>query len=749
MVESALNTQLPMSDDHFLSAPSHPVKGADVFYSSTLLWLQGLHCPGCIKTIEQEITRLDFVESVSASFEHGAAVVKYVDASKNLERIVKRFEEIGYKAHASDLESQIVNHDNTLKQQYISLFAGFFLTMWSMLSAFITYIYSEAELGSTLNWGLTWASGVFALPVVFFSGRHIHKMAYYALKRSRFSIDLLISSASLSAVFISIVIMLGGECRAYYDTAAMLILLLLLGKVIELQFRKKTLLSLLNRLNANKTKVTKINTSGRCIEIEESDIRKQDLLVISGASRIPVEGVLLSRECLVDESAITGEFQPKVKYKGDPISMGSRVVGGNITISAQKDWNESYLNSEIKNILITQSQRNSLTSIMDRYSQYISWSILLVSVLSGVFVLLVSHDWWQAFERLLSVSIIVCPCAIALAAPLSLMKANQLANEKNIAINNAGAVVKFSQATDVIFDKTGTLTLGKPEVVKIHKYQDINDKHLFEMLCQVSKGSSHPISQAIVSNFFLGDFGTKGKCAKGKYTEKLGQGISWVSEEAQEFLLGSKAYLEAQGVVIDKTQSEMGTYFAKDKQLLAFVATRDKLDSEAGSVVEFFKMKGIRAHLLSGDKKTVVKEAAKQLGIKEKNILSECSPEEKAQYIDNLKRSERVVLFVGDGANDNLALAAATVGITKHNSQTLTQQSADVVLSKQGLKSLYRLFSLSEQSRLILKQNLVMAVIYNAAAIPLAVGGVVSPLVAIIAMSLSTLSLTVNTLRKR
>lgn len=616
---------------------------------------------------------------------------------------------------------------------------------------------------------------ILATPVVLWSGSMIIDRAWNSILQKSLNMFTLIGLGvgtayiySLFATFMPHLFPEGfrtaeGLVEPVFESAAMITVLVLLGQLLEIRARRKTGEALRSLLNLAPKTARRVQDNGNEEEVELSHVKKGDILRVRPGERVPVDGSVTEGESHVDESMITGESEPVFKSEGTTVIGGTMNSTGSFLMRAEKVGSETMLSQIVSLVSEAQRSRAPVQRLVDQVSRYFVPGVVLVSLLT--FAL---WAWLGPSPRLahglisaVAVLIIACPCALGLATPMAIMVGTGRAAEKGILFRNAEALETLWQAEVLVVDKTGTLTEGKPSVVDVKTFADIDNNEAIRLAASVEQASEHPLGEAIVRAAKerelplspVESFDTiSGKGAIGKV-------------EGKSIRIGSPAMMKEEGIDIDqhndgieqhRREGQTVILMTIDNQLSALFAIADPIRESTMDALQSLRSQGMRIIMLTGDSRTTAESVAKKLDIEE--VHAEVLPKDKDDVIQKLQKEGHRVAMAGDGINDAPALARADIGLALGTGTDVAMQSAGVTLVHGDLRAIDRARRLSEATIRTIRQNLFLAFIYNTLSIPIAAGllylvfGILSPAMPIwagAAMSLSSLSVVGNSLRLR
>jgi len=599
-----------------------------------------------------------------------------------------------------------------------------------------------------------WIEFALATPVVLWGGAPFFERAWASLKNRHGNMFTLIALGTGASYVFSVVGLIKG-LPLYFEPAAVIITLVLLGQVLELRARSQTSSAVKSLLKL--TPKTAHFPDGR--EVLVSAVKVGDLLRLRPGETLPVDGVIVEGNSSVDESMVTGESLPVEKAAGSKVTGGTLNGTGSFILRAERVGADSLLSQIVKLVSDAQRTRPPIQKLADRVAGIFVPAVVLVSILTFIVWLLVGPEprLSPALINAVAVLIVACPCALGLATPMSVMVGTGRGATAGVLIRNAEALETLQKADVLVVDKTGTLTTGKPKLVAIETVNGNNENNLLAMAAGIEQMSEHPLAAAVVSAAAERGIGVP---KAEKFSSLPGKGASG-TVNGHAVLAGNAELLSDADVAIDLlTQKASGfagdslIYIAIDHQAAGVLAVSDTLKPTTRSAVEAIQKEGIRLVLLSGDSQAAADSIAKQLGIAE--VKAQVLPAQKAEFVQKLRAEGHIVAMAGDGVNDAPALAAAHVGIAMSTGTDVAIENAGITLLNGDLAALVRAIHLSRATVRNIKQNLFFAFVYNLIGVPVAAGilypffGILlSPMIASAAMTFSSVSVIGNALRLR
>ncbi|WP_141049764.1 heavy metal translocating P-type ATPase [Aliarcobacter cryaerophilus] len=715
------------------------------------LILEGIHCAACVWLNEKVLYDTKGVIEANINFTTNKARVVFNSDILKLSDIIKKIRSVGYNAYAYD--SSIADKEaSKAKQDYfVRIMVAVVCTMNIMMLSVAKYTGFFTGMSLEVKNMIHLAEFILTTPVLFFSGFVFYKGAYFGLKNRIVNMDLLVSSGATMTYVYSLFILFGAKGESYFDSVAMIITFVLVGKYLEV-IGKKSAIDTLDKIKSTLPLEAIVVKDGKKETKALNLVQVGDFIELKIGEKVPVDGKIISGNASFDESSLTGESIPVYKKTGDNIFSGTVILDSTILFEVVKDFKNSTFSSIVTLLEDSLNSKPKIQTLANKISRRFSLIILSIAFITFLvwyyfgldlgFYFEGVNQFERSFITAISVVVIACPCALALATPMaSLVGISELA-KKSLLFKEAKFIETIANATTVVFDKTGTLTKGELEVSFVEFFN--KDEKSINLLYSLLDSSNHPVSLAVkkyikenfeVSNLILEDV---------KNIEAKGLSARY---ENIEILGGNEALLKEFDVNINiDLNSKFTQYlFCIDKKIVANFELKDELKDDAKELIEYLKEQNIESIMLTGDNNFVASSIAKELEIS--NYKANLTPKDKADFIKDLKNSGKTVVMVGDGVNDSVALASSDVAIAMGNSADVSMMVSDIVLLSSKLKSLKEAFVISKKTYKHIKQNLAFSLFYNAVTIPLAMAGLVIPLFAALSMSLSSLVVVLNSLR--
>ena len=680
------------------------------------LEIEGMTCTACARRVEKNLNQ---VEGVSAyvDFATEKAHLQF-KGEYQLEELKKAVESAGYKVGEGKPELQ------TLKPRLI---VG---AIFATLAALFAMVPPLMFMGSQY---LVWA---FATPVFFYVAYPFHSAAIKNLRHRDATMDTLVSLGSSTAYSYSVFLVLTGAMHTYFEVAAVVPAVVLLGRYIEVRARRSATDSVRALLSAIPETAT-IEVDGKRESVATHTLRKGAIVFVAAGERIPVDGILLSEFASIDNSTLTGESLPQELSKGVNVSAGATSLSGEIKIEAIGSSTTSRLSRIADLVREATSQKSKLASLTDSISKVFVPSVI-------VFAIITFFVWWLAFdeptrgfEAAVAVLVIACPCALGIAVPMSLVVATSIGTKRSVVIRNPDSLRLMAKIKRVVFDKTGTLTDGSLKIVNTQAVGDNDLPLALSYAAAIEAGSKHPVAKAIAA--------TGSDLSAADVKEIAGRGmVGMVS--GQEVAVEKPGKYENQAE-LDQALSNAGpntlVVIAWGNKARALIELSDEIRDGAFDTIASLKAMGIQSELLSGDNNARVKDLANQMGME--LFKAEVSPEQKLEHVKEIEN----VAMVGDGINDVAALAAADVGIAMGSGAHAAQAASAVTILDDDPRAIPFAIRLGKKTYVNIWQNLGWAFGYNVLLIPVAAFGLLNPMLAGAAMAFSSVSVVANSMRLR
>ena len=735
---------------------------------SKTIKIEGMTCTACAKSIERVTRKLDGVVEANVNYATENLNINYEPSNVSIVEIKKAIEKAGYKAIEEEV---LVDVDKERKQKEIKVLWNKFIIS-AIFTIPLLYISMGHMVGAPLPSFIdpsinpkmfALAQFILTIPVVI-AGNKYYKIGFKTLFKGSPNMDSLIaigtSAAVLYGVFATVKIFEGNNHYAhdlYYESAAVIITLITLGKYLESVSKGKTS-EAIKKLMGLAPKTAIVIRAGKEVEITIEEVEVEDIIVVKPGEKMPVDGVVVEGSTSVDESMLTGESIPVEKNIGDKIIGASINKNGTIKYKATKVGKDTALAQIIKLVEDAQGSKAPIAKMADIISGYFVPIVITLAILSGLaWYFIGGESAIFSLTIFISVLVIACPCALGLATPTAIMVGTGKGAENGVLIKSGEALEIAHRIKTIVFDKTGTITEGKPKVTDIITTNELDEEYILQIAASAEKGSEHPLGEAIV----------KAAEEKGLEFKKVdnfkaipGHGIE-VNIDNKNILLGNRKLMVDRKISLvdleDKSnklaeEGKTPMYIAINNEISGIIAVADTVKESSKRAIEKLHEMGIEVAMITGDNKKTAEAIAKEVGID--RILAEVLPQDKANEVKKLQSEGKKVAMVGDGINDAPALAQADIGIAIGSGTDVAMESADIVLMRSDLMDVQGAIKLSKSTITNIKQNLGWAFGYNIIGIPVAMGilhifggPLLNPMIAGAAMSLSSVSVLTNALR--
>lgn len=687
-----------------------------------------VHCGGCIRTIEKGLAAVDTIKSVRLNLSTGWLSVQWQRKNVDPALLFSTLKNLGYSAHLA--QDQPSDKDPVLKELLIALGVAGFAAANIMLLSVSVWSGAEAATRDLFHW----ISALLAIPAVGIAGRPFFRPAFNAVKAGRLNMDVPISLAVILALLMSIYETANHGENAYFDASVTLLFFLLIGRTLDhvMRARARGAVKTLLQMMPHGAIVTGKNGARDYVRLEAVEPGMR--IVVPLGERIPVDGRIISGKSDLDCSIVNGESAPVTVSIGENVRAGTLNLTAPVEIEATASANNSFV-AEIKSMMeAAESGKQKYKRIADRAAAIYAPAVHLLALATFIGWMVAGGGWHQAAYAAVAVLIITCPCALGLAVPIvQVVAAGKLFSE-GIMVKDGVALEKLADIDHAVFDKTGTLTMGLP----LLKNSEEHDYRKMQLACSLASVSHHPYSQAIAER---GRLDAVSLFEMTNIEEVPGSGILGVFN-GHEYRLGN-AHWALNGKNGDAEIS--GVILSRDGKLIDSFAFQDHIRPASAATLANLHAQGIGAEILSGDHQINVARIAAELG--DIPYSSGVSPSEKVERVRLLGKQGRKVLMVGDGINDAPALASAHVSIAPASAADVGRSVSDMIFLRDGLNAVSRAIAVSKMASKLIRQNFGLAIAYNIVAVPLAIFGYATPLVAALAMSSSSILVTLNALR--
>jgi len=723
----------------------------------TELKLTGMSCAACAARIERTLNKLSGVVKAEINFAVEKAVVEYLSDQLSLAEIKQAVAKAGYGAleitGQADAELEKKQRQKEISRQKGLLLLSVLFSLPLLLHMVVMLFGLHSSL--TMLLANPYFQLLMATPVQFVAGWQFYRDAYVALKERGANMSVLVAMGTSAAYFYSLVVTFFGryigKSDVYFESAAIIITLVLLGKTLEATAKGRTS-EAVEKLVQMQVKKARVIREGREVDVPAEEVKVGDLLVVRPGERIPVDGIIREGHSTVDESMLTGESLPIDKKIGDEVTGATINKLGTFKFEAVRVGEETALARIIKIVQEAQGSKAPIQRLADIVAGYFVSVVAVIAVLAFAGWYLATGDFSRALLNAIAVLVIACPCALGLATPTSIIVGVGKGAEYGILIKSGEYLEKAHRLTAIVLDKTGTVTEGEPrlsDVVMADGYVG-REEEILALAGGVEQSSEHPLARALVA--YVLEKGVR-PAGISDFNAIPGQGVKALSE-GYVVLLGTRKLLAGQSVdpghlaarakLLEK-QGKTVLFMALNGVCAAIFALADTVKKHSAQAISELEKMGLEVWLVTGDNSSTAKAVAAQVGIA--NIKAEVLPEDKAREVRELRAQGKVVGMVGDGINDAPALASADVGFAIGTGADVAIEAAPITLLRGDIRSVVTGIRLSRSTVRNIEQNLFWALIYNLIGIPAAAAGLLNPIIAGAAMAFSSVSVVSNSLR--
>ncbi|MDK2985495.1 MAG: P-type Cu+ transporter [Clostridia bacterium] len=720
------------------------------------LKISDMSCASCANKVEKTLSGLPGIIRANVNFAMERASVEYEPSMISVEDMKAALDDLGYKASLAekrfDEDSEKLERQREERRQVRLLILSAVLSL-----PLLAFMFAELfNVNLPPIFGNKVFQFVLATPVQFIAGWQFYRGAYQNLKHGTANMDVLVALGTSAAYFFSVANTFFTAGHVYYETATVIITLIILGRLLEARAKGRTS-EAIKKLMGLQAKTASVIREGKEMDIPVEEVQVGDIVVVRPGEKIPVDGEIVEGSSSVDESMLTGESIPVDKNIGDEVIGATINKQGVLKFKATKVGAETALAQIIKIVEEAQGSKAPIQRFADVISSYFVPAVVGIAVITffAWYFWAAPGDIARALINTTAVLVIACPCALGLATPTSIMVGTGRGAENGILIKGGEHLEKAYRIDTVVLDKTGTITKGEPEVTDIIVTDSsLDENNLLQLAASVENNSEHPLGEAIVKAAKTRDLELS---ETGEFEAIAGHGVK-STIEGRKVLLGNRKLLEENGISfqkfnnqINKLENEGKTAIlvAVDDQSAGIIAVADTVKETSAEAIAALKEMNIEPVMITGDNKRTAKAIAHQVGIKPQNVLAEVLPEDKANEVNQLRKQGKIVAMVGDGINDAPALASADVGIAIGTGTDVAMEAADITLMRGDLRGIAASIKLSRATMRNIKQNLFWALIYNSLGIPVAALGYLSPILAGAAMAFSSVSVVTNALRLR
>jgi Cu+-exporting ATPase len=704
------------------------------------LQIVGMRCASCSSRLEKALNQLPEVTAV-VNLATEKASVTFNPERTQVDELIKAVRDTGFDAHvardfAAEKADQVKAYQREKLRFYISL------ALIAPMVAEMLLMFLEIHVSIP-----TWILWLLATPVQFWIGARFYRGAWASVKHGSGNMDLLVALGTSAAYFLSVAIVVFEIHQpVYFESSAVLITLVLLGKLLEMRAKAKAS-DAIEKLIQLQPKIAHVERDGAVLDVSVGQLRPDDIFIVRPGENVPVDGVVIEGTSTLDESMLTGESMPQTKALDQKVYAATLNHQGVLKCRATAVGSRTQLAAVVRLVEQAQGSKAPIQKLADKISGIFVPIVLVLAVATFLIWLRVDGDFSYALINAISVLVIACPCALGLATPITIVVASGLAAREGILVKDAAALERAHKLSVLVLDKTGTLTEGKPAISSLRPSAASSVGELLRIAASLAQHSTHPLSVAIVEH---AQTHSTPPLPTTEFNETPGGGLR-ANLDGVPYLLGSPSYIAQQAIAVDdasvlalQKQGKTVIAVARERVLLGYIAFADQIRPSSRVAVARLKAMGIRVVMLSGDNQATAKAIAAQAGIDE--FIAEVSPQDKAQYVTSLKNEKTLVGMVGDGINDAPALAAADVSFAMKSGSDIAIEAADITLMRNDLNSVADAVDLSHVTLSKIRQNLFFAFAYNVLGIPLAGLGLLNPMLAGGAMAMSSVSVVSNAL---
>lgn len=724
-----------------------------------LLKIGGMTCSACSSGLEKYLNKQDGIKLASVNLVMNNANIEYDDERLSLQDVEKFVDKAGFES---------LGIDNFEKEEKKNSFEKYKIILITIFSLIILYISMGSMIGlpeisfiKMMKYPTRFSICLLVFSsIVLFLGKDILRNGFKNLIHKTPNMDTLVTigvvASMLYSIFGTVMIFKGHShyvMNLYYESAAIVVFFIKVGKYIEGRNTDKTKEALKELMTITPNHAI-IVRDGKEKTVTLDEIQKDDIVVCKPGEKIAVDGTVIDGNTHIDESFITGESVPVKRENGSKVIAGSINYEGTIKYKAEKIGKESTVSEIVRLVVESTSSKAPIAKIADKVSSIFVPVVIAIAIVAFIVWMIISKDIAFAINIFITVLVVACPCSLGLATPLAIIVGSGLATKKGILVKSSESLENAHKVKTVVFDKTGTLTEGKLTVSKIYNYSDIDEAELLKMVASVENKSEHPIARAIVN------YAKERKIdidEVNDFEAVAGMGVV-ANYESEKIIIGNQKLIDENKIEIsNKQDAEELTkdensilYVALNNKLIALVGVKDTIRKDIVELIEKLKAKNINVVMLTGDNEKTAQNIAKKLKIDK--VISNVMPKQKAEEIEKLKQNG-LVMMCGDGINDSISLVKADIGISVSSGTDIARDSAQVIIMNDNLNRINDVIDISKKTVRNIKQNLFWAFFYNVCMIPVACGFLVkfgimiNPMIASLAMTLSSLFVVLNVLK--
>ena len=726
-----------------------------------LLKIDGMTCSACSSGLEKYLNRQKGIKTASVNLIMNNASIEYDNTKINLEQVEKYIEKAGFASLGiykleSEEKKQTKEKNKLIGVSIVSILILYISMAHMVKLPVIPYL---DMMHNPVNYAIAL---LILTTIVLIMGKDILKNGYKNLVHKTPNMDTLVAIGVIASFVYSIygtVKIIKGQVmyveNLYYESAAIVIFFIKIGKYVENKNKDKTKEALKQLMSITPNHAI-IEREGKEETVTLDEIKKGDIVICKPGEKIAVDGEVIEGVTHINESFITGESVPVKREKGSKVIAGSINYEGTIKYKAEKIGKESTVSEIVRLVVEATNTKAPIAKVTDKISGYFVPTIIIIAIIAFIIWLAISKNLATAINIFVTILVVACPCSLGLATPLAIVISSGKASKNGILVKTSEALENAHKIKTICFDKTGTLTKGELTISKIYNYSNLKEKEIIEIVASIENKSEHPIARAIVEkareeNIELEQIS--------EFQAIAGYGVSAVIKETR-YLIGNKKLMVENNIGIPKeddeeklvTEGNSILYVAQGNKIMSLIGVKDVIKEESKKVVEDLKNRNIQVIMLTGDNEKTANAIAKQLGIEK--VVANVLPNQKAEEIKKLKE-QGLVMMCGDGINDSVSLVTADIGVSISSGTDIAMDSAEVVLMNDNLEKIEELIEISKKTIRNIKQNLFWAFFYNICMVPIACGilqpfGItMNPMIAAFAMTISSLTVVLNALRLR
>ncbi|WP_128425061.1 heavy metal translocating P-type ATPase [Gudongella oleilytica] len=721
--------------------------GYEVPLARETLLVEGMTCAACSARVEKMLGKVEGVVKVNVNLSTNKAIVDFPSGVVETSALIAAVEKAGYKAQVqreSDVDKEKQMREKEIKSLKTSFIISLILTA-PLVAAMFFHMAGQTNI--LTNGYFQWA---LATPVQFIIGYRFYRGAYHSVRGGGANMDVLIALGTSAAYFYSIYNLFNMVHEYYFEASAVIITLIVLGKLFEAIAKGKTS-EAIKKLMGLQPKTARVIRNDTEMDIDIDDLLVGDIIVVRPGEKVPVDGIIVEGSSALDESMITGESIPVDKKEGDQVIGATINKFGAFKFKATKIGKDTVLSQIIRLVEDAQGSKAPVQKLADKISGIFVPTVLVIALVTFLIFYFLG-DFNTGLINAVAILVIACPCALGLATPTAIMVGTGKGAENGILIKSGEHLEMAHKMDAIIFDKTGTITKGEPEVTDVEAVNGFDENELLRIAGSVEKTSEHPLGQAIVGY-------AESQLVMLKDAESFaavpGKGLK-AKFEGRDVLIGNRKLMNEGSIDLTRMEDEISSLeeqgktamiVSVDGKLAGIIAVADQIKNTSLTAIKELQDMGLQVYMITGDNERTAKAIASQVGIG--NVVADVLPEHKASKVEELKGQGKHVGMVGDGINDAPALAAADVGFAIGTGTDVAMEAADITLMRGDLSGVVTAIRLSHRTMKTIKQNLFWAFFYNSVGIPFAALGFLNPMIAGAAMAFSSVSVVTNSLRLR